>query len=211
MRLHSIAVYARFVQRKKNSSYQNVHILIVANGNNNTIVIACGGGGVPVVKTKTEGYEGVDAVIDKDRSSALLAKEIKADKLIILTAVDKVAINFGKENEKWLDKMSLTEAKVAMNNNEFGEGSMLPKIEATMDFVKSTGNNAIITSLTKAKDALEGKTGTIIYKPEKKEIKEGENMKKKRASLSISAFTIILILIFVLDIFTHILYINLMC
>jgi len=173
--------------------------------NNNTIVIACGGGGVPVVKTKTEGYEGVDAVIDKDRSSALLAKEISADKLIILTAVDKVAINFGKENEKWLDKMSLTEAKVAMNNNEFGEGSMLPKIEATMDFVKSTGNNAIITSLTKAKEALEGKTGTIIYKPEKKEIKEGEKMKKKRASLSISAFTIILILIFVLAIFTHIL------
>ena len=173
--------------------------------NNNAIVIACGGGGVPVVKTKTEGYEGVDAVIDKDRSSALLAKNIHADKLIILTAVEKVAINFGKEDEIWLDAMSLKEAKVAMDNKEFGEGSMLPKIEATMDFVKSTGNSAIITSLSKAKDALEGKTGTVIYKPEEKEIKEGEKMKKKRASLSISAFTIILILIFILAILTHIL------
>lgn len=166
-----------------------------------TIVIACGGGGVPVVMTKNEGYEGIDAVIDKDRTSALLAKEIHADQLLILTAVDQVALNFNKVDEKKVDRMSIAEARVGIRNDQFGEGSMLPKIESAIEFAKATGNEAIITSLDRAKDALDGKTGTVIYKPEKKE----EPKKKQRFSLSLSSFTIILILIFLLAIITHLL------
>lgn len=165
-----------------------------------TIVIACGGGGIPVVRTKTDGYEGIDAVIDKDRTSALLAQEINADKLLILTDVEKVSLNYKKENEKQVAKMSVAEARVAMRNDEFKEGSMLPKVEAATEFVKATENEAVISSLDKAKDALEGKNGTLIYKDQVK--KEPE---KKRVSFSLSAFTIILLLIFILALITHLL------
>ncbi len=165
-----------------------------------TIVIACGGGGIPVVKTKTDGYEGIDAVIDKDRTSALLAKEINADKLLILTDVEKVCLNYKKENEKQVAKMSVAEARVNMRNDEFKEGSMLPKVEAATEFAKATENEAVISSLDKAKEALEGKNGTLIYKDQVK--KEPE---KKRASFSLSAFTIILLLIFILALITHLL------
>ncbi len=165
-----------------------------------TIVIACGGGGVPVVMTKTNGYEGIDAVIDKDKTSALLAKDINADTLLILTDVEKVSYNYKQKNEEEISKLSVAEARVGIRHDEFKEGSMLPKIEASIEFVKATGNKAIITSLYKAKEALAGKTGTVIYKPE---IKKEE--KKKRISFSLSAFTIILALIFILAIITHIL------
>ena len=165
-----------------------------------TIVIACGGGGIPVVKTKADGYEGIDAVIDKDRTSALLAKEINADKLLILTDVEKVSLNYKKENEKQVAKMSVAEARVAMRNDEFKEGSMLPKVEAATEFVKATEHEAVISSLDKAKDALEGKNGTLIYKDQVQ--KEPE---KKRVSFSLSAFTIILLLIFILALITHLL------
>lgn len=165
-----------------------------------TIVIACGGGGVPVVMTKTDGYEGIDAVIDKDKTSALLAKDINADTLLILTDVEKVSYNYKQKNEEAISKLSIAEARVGIRHDEFKEGSMLPKIEASIGFAKATGNKAIITSLYKAKEALDGKTGTIIYKPE---VKKEE--KKKRISFSLSAFTIILALIFVLAIITHIL------
>ena len=165
-----------------------------------TIVIACGGGGVPVVMTKTNGYEGIDAVIDKDKTSALLAKDINADTLLILTDVEKVSYNYKQTNEEEISKLSVAEARVGIRHDEFKEGSMLPKIEASIEFVKATGNKAIITSLYKAKEALAGKTGTVIYKPE---IKKEE--KKKRISFSLSAFTIILALIFILAIITHIL------
>lgn len=165
-----------------------------------TIVIACGGGGIPVVRTKTDGYEGIDAVIDKDRTSALLAQEINADKLLILTDVEKVSLNYKKENEKQVAKMSVAEARVAMRNDEFKEGSMLPKVEAATEFVKATEHEAVISSLDKAKDALEGKNGTLIYKDQVK--KEPE---KKRVSFSLSAFTIILLLIFILALITHLL------
>ena len=168
--------------------------------NEGTIVIACGGGGIPVIKTKEDGYEGIDAVIDKDRTSALLAKEINADKLLILTDVEKVCINYKKENETQIDKMSVAEARVSMRHEEFKEGSMLPKVEAAVDFAKSTEHEAIITSLDKAEEALEGKNGTLIYKDQVK--KEPE---KKRASFSLSAFTIILLLIFILALLTHLL------
>ena len=168
--------------------------------NEGTIVIACGGGGIPVIKTKEDGYEGIDAVIDKDRTSALLAKEINADKLLILTDVEKVCINYKKENETQIDKMSVAEARVSMRHEEFKEGSMLPKVEAAIDFAKSTEHEEIITSLDKAEEALEGKNGTLIYKDQVK--KEPE---KKRASFSLSAFTIILLLIFILALLTHLL------
>lgn len=127
------------------------------------IVITCGGGGIPVVMAKN-GYKGVDAVIDKDRTSALLASKLKADILLILTTVEKVSINFNTPNEKKLSKLNIKEAKKYIENKEFKEGSMLPKIEACMEFVKHSNGKAIITSLAKAKNAIEGKTGTIIEK-----------------------------------------------
>jgi carbamate kinase len=126
------------------------------------IVITCGGGGIPVVKEKF-GYKGVDAVIDKDRTSALLACELNADILLILTTVEKVSINFNKPNEIKLGNLSLSQAKEYIEAKEFAEGSMLPKIEACMYFVEhSKGKKAIITSLAKARLAIEGKTGTAI-------------------------------------------------
>lgn len=128
------------------------------------VVITCGGGGIPVVKTRN-GYKGVDAVIDKDRTSALLATKLKADILLILTTVEKVSINYKKPDEKKLGKLSIKEVNEHMKNKEFAEGSMLPKIEACLYFVEhSRGKKAIITSLAKAREAVEGKTGTIIEK-----------------------------------------------
>ncbi|WP_455258615.1 carbamate kinase [Peptoniphilus asaccharolyticus] len=126
------------------------------------VIICGGGGGIPVIKTET-GLEGVAAVIDKDFTSAKIAEVLNADSLIILTAVDKVAINFGKEDEKWLDELSIAEVQTYIDANEFGGGSMLPKVEAAVGFVKSKeGREALITSLEKAKAALKGETGTRI-------------------------------------------------
>lgn len=126
------------------------------------VIICGGGGGIPVIKTES-GLEGVAAVIDKDFTSAKIAEVLNADSLIILTAVDKVAINFGKENEKWLDELSIAEVQKYIDANEFGAGSMLPKVEAAVGFVKSKeGREALITSLEKAKAALKGETGTKI-------------------------------------------------
>ena len=126
------------------------------------IVITCGGGGIPVVKAK-RGYKGIDAVIDKDRTSSLLATKLNADILLILTTVEKVSINYRKPNEKKLGNLTMEELNTYIENKEFAEGSMLPKIEACKYFVEhSKGKKAIITSLAKAKFAIEGKTGTVI-------------------------------------------------
>ena len=128
------------------------------------IVITCGGGGIPVIATE-DGYKGVDAVIDKDRTSALLASKIEADVLLILTAVDQVKIHFGKENEMGLSKITIEEASKYMEDGEFAAGSMLPKVEACIYFLEhSQKTRAIITSLESAKDAINGKTGTTIIK-----------------------------------------------
>lgn len=127
------------------------------------IVIACGGGGIPVIKYRN-GYKGIDAVIDKDRTSARLALDLKADILLILTAVDQVYINFNEENEQKIQKMTIAEAKEFMKAKEFKEGSMLPKVEASIEFASKSKGYAMITSLKKAKLALEGKAGTIICK-----------------------------------------------
>ena len=129
------------------------------------IVITVGGGGIPVVETE-QGLKGVAAVIDKDRSSALLAQSIGADMLIILTAVDRVCINYNKPDQKELPTMTLEEAEKYIGEKQFAPGSMLPKVQSCMEFVKNNthGGTALITSLQKAKVALQGETGTIITK-----------------------------------------------
>ena len=129
---------------------------------NNNIVIAGGGGGIPVVYHYNR-LKGVDAVIDKDKTSAKIATALKADILLVLTAVEKVCINFNTANEKELDFLTPKMARQYMQTGEFKEGSMLPKIEACLSFVEHRrGGQALITSLDKATEALQGKTGTII-------------------------------------------------
>lgn len=126
------------------------------------IVIACGGGGIPVIKEGI-GYVGVDAVIDKDLASAKLSHDIGADTLLILTAVEKVCINFNKPNQEEIDKMTIKEAEKYIEEGQFAPGSMLPKIKACIEFVGDNPNKkAIITSLENAQDALKGTTGTTI-------------------------------------------------
>ena len=129
---------------------------------NGKIVIAAGGGGIPVVKNEDGTLSGVEAVIDKDRASALLAIELDVDKLIILTGVEKVYLNFGKSDQKALDVLTIEEAQKYLDAGEFPKGSMGPKIESSIRFVKTTGKEALITDMTKLKEALEGKTGTRI-------------------------------------------------
>lgn len=129
---------------------------------NNYIVITVGGGGIPVYR---EGNRliGIDAVIDKDFASAKLAEKLEADYLIILTAVEKVAINYGKEDEKWISRLDIESANRYIDEGHFASGSMLPKVEATMEFVQSKkGRKALITSLEKAALGIKGKAGTII-------------------------------------------------
>mgnify|MGYP002862001558 CR=1 FL=1 len=128
-----------------------------------SIVICAGGGGIPVFK-RGNGHEGAPAVIDKDNAASLLARQINADMLIILTAVEKVSINFNKPDQKSLDKMTVAEAKKYSEEGQFAPGSMLPKIRAASLFAQSgKGKKAIIGHLYKAKETIQGLTGTIIY------------------------------------------------
>jgi len=127
------------------------------------LVICCGGGGIPVRRSQKHGLKGAAAVIDKDFASELLAEEMDADMLIILTAVEKVAINFRKENEQWLSAMTPAEAREYISQGQFAPGSMLPKVEAAIKFAESKpGRKALITLLEKARDGIAGKTGTVI-------------------------------------------------
>ena len=128
------------------------------------IVIACGGGGIPVIKEANGNLKGVEAVIDKDRTAAVLGYKIGAEILMILTDVEQVALNFGTPQQKNLDHLTIEEAKKYLKEGEFGVGSMGPKVEAACTFIQSGGKRALITSLEKAKDALEGLTGTSITK-----------------------------------------------
>jgi carbamate kinase len=130
---------------------------------NEAIVITCGGGGVPVVENPDGTLEGVAAVIDKDYAAELLAEQVNADVLMILTEVEKVAINWGKPDQKDLEHLSLSEAARYVEEGQFSPGSMLPKVLACMKFVRANPNKrAIITSLDKAIVALGGGTGTTI-------------------------------------------------
>ena len=137
---------------------ETVHDMIAAG----QIVIAAGGGGIPVIAQGNH-LKGVGAVIDKDFASACMAKALDADFLVILTAVEKVAINFGKPDQKWLDTLSPAEARQYIAEKQFAPGSMLPKVEAALDFAQSApGRASLITLLEKAQDGIQGLTGTLI-------------------------------------------------
>jgi carbamate kinase len=127
-----------------------------------TIVIAAGGGGAPVYVEEDGTYEGVDAVVDKDRASAVLARDIGAETLVILTSVDKVCLNYMNPNERPLSWVSVTEAKRYLAEGHFPQGSMGPKIGAAIQFLEAGGRQVIITSPGLVKEALEGKAGTKI-------------------------------------------------
>lgn len=125
------------------------------------IVIAAGGGGIPVISNGENSFEGVDAVIDKDFAAELLAEKINADTLLILTGVDNAMINYGKEDQQALGVISPEEAEKYISEDQFGAGSMLPKVQASLKFAK-TGGKSVITSLENAQDAISKNLGTVI-------------------------------------------------
>jgi carbamate kinase len=126
------------------------------------IVISVGGGGIPVVERPSGFIRGIEAVIDKDFASSLLAKLVGADLLLISTAVEKVAINFNQPNQEWLSQMTVAEAEKYIEEGHFAPGSMLPKIQAIVKFIKETGKKALVTNPPNMKRALNGETGTRI-------------------------------------------------
>jgi carbamate kinase len=127
-----------------------------------SVVIAAGGGGIPVVRGRDGQWRGIEAVIDKDYASALLAGDLNADVFIILTSVSKVAIDFGKPSQQTVDRMTVAEAEKHLASGQFPAGSMGPKIEASIQFVHATGKQVIITDVDHLRDALEGREGTVI-------------------------------------------------
>ncbi len=126
------------------------------------VVIACGGGGVAVARTDQEGLRGVPAIIDKDLSSMLLAAELNAQLLVISTAVDRVALNFGQKDETWLDRITLDQARKYYKDGHFGVGSMAPKVEAAMKFIEKGGESVIITNPQNIYTSISGAAGTHI-------------------------------------------------
>ena len=128
------------------------------------VVIACGGGGIPVVQDEEGNLIGVEAVIDKDLASSLLARGIGADLLLVSTGVEKVAINFNKPDRRWLDRMTVAEAKNHYADNQFDRGSMGPKIQAVIEFIEGGGQTGLITNPENIGRALAGETGTFIIK-----------------------------------------------
>ena len=127
------------------------------------VVIACGGGGIPVLPTGNHHLKGAAAVIDKDFAAELLAESLDADYLVILTAVEKVAVNFGKPDQQWLDELTPETAGKYVDEGQFAPGSMLPKVQAAVKFAMSKpGRSALITLLDRAADGIAGKTGTIV-------------------------------------------------
>lgn len=137
---------------------ESIRLLLQAG----TIVVACGGGGVPVYEHPTLGLEGIDAVVDKDLVSAVLARDLGAQLLLILTDVDAVYADWGTPNQRALPRLTVAEAEAMDQAGAFGEGSMAPKIRAAVDFVRRTGGRAIITALDRGRDAVHGKAGTTI-------------------------------------------------
>ena len=127
------------------------------------VVVACGGGGIPVFRSQGHHLKGAAAVIDKDFASCVLAQQLDADYLAILTAVEKVAVNFGKPDQQWLDSLTPAQARAYMDQGQFAPGSMLPKVQAAVQFAESKpGRSALITLLEKARDGIAGRTGTSI-------------------------------------------------
>ena len=145
--------------------------LYIFNGNSvkhlvdfGTIVIAGGGGGIPAFEDKNNFLHGLDAVIDKDMSAALLGRVIKAEELFIITDVDQVCLNYGTNNQVEISKTNVKELQAWINDNQFGEGTMLPKIYAAIYFLEHHGQKVVITSLNKVEEAIKGNAGTIITK-----------------------------------------------
>ena len=127
------------------------------------VVVACGGGGIPVFRSQGHHLKGAAAVIDKDFASCVLAQQLDADYLVILTAVEKVAVNFGKPDQQWLDSLTPAQARAYMDQGQFAPRSMLPKVQAAVQFAESKpGRSALITLLEKARDGIAGRTGTSI-------------------------------------------------
>ena len=158
--------YRRVVASPKPQAIEEIET-VKALVNAGHVVIACGGGGIPVFHTggsNSHHLKGAAAVVDKDFASCVLAQQLDADCLIILTAVEKVAINFGKPDVKWLDSLTPDEARKYMDEGHFAPGSMLPKVQAAVQFAESKpGRTALITLLEKAKDGINGRTGTAIH------------------------------------------------
>jgi carbamate kinase len=127
-----------------------------------SVIIAAGGGGIPVVRGRDGQWRGIEAVIDKDYASALLAGELNADLFIILTSVSKVAIDFGKPSQQSVDRLTAAEAEKHLAAGQFPPGSMGPKIEASIQFVHATGKQVLITDVDHLRDALEGREGTVV-------------------------------------------------
>ncbi|PJF21758.1 MAG: carbamate kinase [Phototrophicales bacterium] len=153
--------WRRVVASPKPLSIQEINAIqaLMLNG---YVVIACGGGGIPVVRTDAGSLRGVYAVIDKDRASSLLAQTLRADLFIISTGVDKVSLNFNKPDQRDLDQMTLQEARQYIQEGHFAKGSMLPKVEAAVEFVQNGGPQAIITSPENLAKALHGEAGTRV-------------------------------------------------
>lgn len=153
--------WRRVVASPKPQAIQEINA-IKALFMNNYIVIAAGGGGIPVIRNEHGSLRGVFAVIDKDRASSLLAQELRADLFVISTGVEKVSLNFNKPNQVDINQMTLAEASQFIQEGHFGKGSMLPKIEAAVEFVQMGGPQAIITDPANLTRAMRGETGTHI-------------------------------------------------
>lgn len=129
---------------------------------NGTVLICCGGGGIPVYVEEDGRYEGVDAVIDKDLAAAILGRDVGAHELYIFTVVEKVALNYKKPDQVFLDHMTVDEAKSHMADGQFPPGSMGPKVQAAINFIESGGQRVVISSIEKMRESIQGKTGTTI-------------------------------------------------
>lgn len=128
-----------------------------------TIVVACGGGGAPIYyDNRLQGWEGVDAVVDKDLASAVLARDLDAELLVILTDVDAIYLDWGKPTQRPIRTLTIAEAERMDAEKAFGEGSMAPKVRAAIDFVRRTGGRAVITELSRGREAVRGESGTTI-------------------------------------------------
>ena len=161
VKVDSRGQYRRVVGSPKPMAIHEIALIreLVESG---TIVIACGGGGIPVYRHSTLGLEGVDAVVDKDLAAAVLAREIGAELLLILTDVDAVYADWGKDTKRALSRLTVDEADALDKSGAFGEGSMAPKVRAAVDYVRRTDGRAIITELSRGLDAVHGRAGTTI-------------------------------------------------
>ena len=139
----------------------NVHT-IASMADVAAVVVAAGGGGIPVVRGRDGAWRGIEAVIDKDYAAALLASELRADLFIILTNVARVAVDWGKPTQRWIERMTVAEAEKHLADGQFPAGSMGPKVESAVQFVRASGKDVLITDVERLREALEGEDGTLV-------------------------------------------------